>query len=128
MRRSWKAGKKVEALKTVIRVAKLMEDHNSNDISNYPMQFMNITTLLDEFSQLVYDHIKTSTAEAEAETVGVTSSSEDWGVVGYNNNNNKWDQLARRQIVEYKAGESRKKSHSITISPRRVVVQVRSLI
>ncbi len=124
MRRSWKAGKKVEALKTAIRAAKMMGDHHRNDISSYPMQFMHVATLLDEFGQLVYDHIKSSapsTDEAEA-----VPSSEDWGV-GYN----KRERLARQKIMEYRAGESRKiynsSTSSIIISPRRVVVQVSRL-
>ncbi len=135
MRHYWQAGKKVEALKITIRAAKMMETHRfiNEDISNYPMHFMHIATLLDEFGELVYSHIILSLSRMEPvlEPVlepSLVHSEEDWGVVHHNDNKqNHMSVIGRRrqqqQIMEYRAGEKTlNEKKNVIIYPRRAQV------
>ncbi len=111
IRHSWQAGKKVNALKTAIRAAKMMGDYPNYDILNYPVQFMHVASLLDEFGKLVYNHIKSAASYYPEEEVLVPPppSYEDCGVVVHD----VLDIFARDgKIMEYRAGEARKKQDS----------------
>ncbi len=112
MTHSWQAGKKVDALKTVIRAAKMMGDYPNDDILNYPVQFMHVVSLLDEFGKLVYNHIKSAASYYSEEEVVVAPpppSYEDCGGVIHDT----LDIFARDgKILEYRAGEARKKQNN----------------